>query len=43
MYAINPPAVEELRNSVRSEISALSREALLRVNISMFHRYSECI
>jgi hypothetical protein len=39
VYETNPHTVEELRNNVRYEISAISGEKLQRVNTNMFRRY----
>jgi hypothetical protein len=43
VYKTNPHTLEELRNNICHEISAVSREELQRVNTSVFHRYTECI
>jgi hypothetical protein len=41
VYKTNSHTLEELRNNICHEISAISGEELQRVN--MFHRYIECI
>jgi hypothetical protein len=42
-YKTNPDMLEEPRNNIHHEISAISWEVVQRVNTNMFHRYSECI
>jgi hypothetical protein len=42
VYKTNPHTLEELRNNIHHEISAISGEELQRVN-TVFYRYNECI
>jgi hypothetical protein len=43
VYKTNPQSVEELRNKICLDISAVSVEELERVNTNMLHRYTEYI
>jgi hypothetical protein len=42
VYKRNPHTLEELRNNISREISAISREELKIVNINVFCRYTKC-
>jgi hypothetical protein len=42
VYKTNPHTLEELRNNIHCETSAISGEELQRAN-TVFHRYTECI